>query len=122
MQSYSYIDIDQINLISDGNKELVSDLALMFTNQAPAFAKQFDELYSSKDFLALSKLAHKVKGSVSTIGITRLVESMKELELIAKEGINEEKYSVLIDEFKVVSQKALNELNHYLENYKTEPL
>ncbi|HCY00798.1 MAG TPA: hypothetical protein DG754_11715 [Bacteroidales bacterium] len=122
MQSYSYIDIDQINLISDGSKELVSDLALIFKNQAPAFARQFDELYFSKNFLALSKLAHKVKGSVSTIGITRLVESMKELEHIAKEGVSKEKYSVLIDEFKTVSQKALNELNHYLENNKTEPI
>lgn len=122
MQSYLYIDIAQINLISDGSKELISDLALMFKSQAPAFAKQFDELYSSKDFLALGKLAHKVKGSVSTIGITKLIESMEQLERIAKKGVNKEKYPALIDEFKTVSQKALNELNHYLENYKTEPI
>ncbi|MDD4385098.1 MAG: Hpt domain-containing protein [Bacteroidales bacterium] len=116
MQSYSHIDIAQINLISDGNKELISDLVLMFENQIPIFAKQLDELYASNDFLALGKLAHKIKGSVSIVGITLLANSMKKLEYIAKEGVSQEKYPMLIDEFKTISLKALNELKNYIEN------
>ncbi|HPF94380.1 MAG TPA: Hpt domain-containing protein [Tenuifilaceae bacterium] len=117
MQSYLYIDIEQINLVSDGNKELVSDLISMFKTQAVSFASELDKLYSIKDFVALGKLAHKIKGSVSTIGITNLAASMKELETIAKEGTNQEKCPILISEFKTVSQKALHELDHFIKNY-----
>lgn len=115
MQTYKHINIDLINEVAAGSKELIKDLAEMFFNQAPRFAKQLDELYSSKNYLELGKLAHKIKGSVSTLGITELASNMKELEYIAKQGIKEEIYPELINSYKEISTKAIEELKDLIK-------
>lgn len=116
MHKYNHIDVEQLEMVSDGSFELISNLVMMFKTQSVAYAQQLQQLLDSKDFYALGKLAHKIKGSVSTVGITPLVEIMRTIEHKVENGVIEGEYQKLIDQYSTISQLALEELNHYLEN------
>ncbi len=114
MKEYQQIDTNILDEISCGNKALIRDLLQLFTRQAPIFAEQLEILYASKDFISLSKLAHKIKGSAATLGICHLAAKMKELENSAKEEDKSNSCPELIGQFKAISQSAIAELNSYL--------
>lgn len=123
MREYNHIDIEQLKLVSDGNNQLLTDLVMMYQTQSVIFSQQFDELVHKKDFQAIGKLAHKVKGSVSTVGITALANEMKEFESNISTNLNEQSCLKLIEKFNTISRLAIEELNHYVKNYiKNESL
>jgi HPt (histidine-containing phosphotransfer) domain-containing protein len=115
MSTYKHINTDLLNEVADGSVELIQDLAEMFFKQAPVFSQQLDELYKNKDFTALGKLAHKIKGSVSTLGMDKLAKHMKDLENLSKQGIEQEKYPEMIENYKTISSEAIIELNDLLK-------
>ena len=110
MDCYKHVNIDQLNEMAEGSHELIHDLIYLFFKQVPVFSEQLDTLYQNGDFLALGKLAHKIKGSVAMMGMSELAESMKELEHLAKENVHAEKYPALIEKYKSVSAEAIEEL------------
>lgn len=120
MTTYKYVNWDQINEVSDGNLELTYDLIYMFFKQVPVFSNQLNNLYSSKDYVALGKLAHKIKGSVSLLGISDLVQGMKELENLALEGREPERYPLYIEMFNTICAKATIELNDIINRAKIQ--
>jgi HPt (histidine-containing phosphotransfer) domain-containing protein len=114
MPEYKHINTSVLNEVASGSRELLGDLVKMFANQVPIFTQQLEVLKQNKDYSSLSKLAHKIKGSVSTLGITDLSIKMKELENEATIGLNTKKINELIESFKVTSDKAILELNDLL--------
>lgn len=111
---YKHIDVAKLEEISAGSKELIQDLVQMFTNQVDDFNQRFDLLLKSKDYNLLAKLAHKVKGSVSTLGMTNLAVKMKQLEELANASDNSGEAQDIIDHFKVASKEGIDELNNIL--------
>jgi HPt (histidine-containing phosphotransfer) domain-containing protein len=118
MTNYTYVSWDLINEVSDGNQELIIDLVNMFYQQVPVYSEQLNHLNATKDYIALGKLAHKIKGSVSLLGITDLVKGMKELESLASEGREPQRYCEYIDLFNTTCAKATIELNDILNRIK----
>ncbi|HOP02848.1 MAG TPA: Hpt domain-containing protein [Tenuifilaceae bacterium] len=110
MESYRFVDFNQIMEVADGSSQLVHDLINMFFKQVQTFSEQLDSLYQSGDFISLGKLAHKIKGSAAMMGITELANYMKELEHLAKEKLQVEKYPELINKYKTISAEAVEEL------------
>lgn len=118
MDNFKHINLDYLNEMSDGSQDLVRDLINMFIKQVPVFSEQLDVCYKNGDYVSLGKLAHKIKSSVAMMGIMELTSDMKTLEMIAKDGIDVEKYSVYISKFKEISSEAVNELNNILIKLK----
>ncbi len=116
VNQYNHIDIAQLELIADGSKQMIIDLTAMFTRQSAIFSNQFEDLLVAKDYIALGKLAHKVKGSVSAVSISPLVEAMKFLEKYS-ELENEEECRKITELFKTITPQAIDELNHFIENF-----
>lgn len=115
MRAYQHIDINVINEVFCGNKDLLNDLLQIFASQTPIFAEQLDSLYLSKDFVSLSKLAHKIKGSTSTLGISKLASTMKQLEESAKNEDRNNDSKEFINSFKTISQQAILELTEFIK-------
>lgn len=111
-----HIDKEKLNEISAGNKSLISDLLLMFTNKANEYATNLDKLVNEEDFEQLAKLAHKIKGSVATLGMIDLSDRMKDLEAYAKANRADKKIQEIVDQFKTHSKEAIEELNMILQN------
>jgi HPt (histidine-containing phosphotransfer) domain-containing protein len=118
MDHYRYVDYDFLNAMAEGSNELIHDLIYMFIKQVPIFSEQLDSLLHKGEHLALGKLAHKIKGSVSTMGISELAENMKMLENLAKESKQVSRYPELIENFKSISAQAIEELKDIINRYK----
>jgi HPt (histidine-containing phosphotransfer) domain-containing protein len=108
---YRHIDKAKLDEISAGSQALIQDLVHMFTKQVDNFSLQLDVLLEKKDYEPLAKLAHKIKGSVSTLGMSNLAVKMKQLEEHAKTNDAEKNAKGLIETFNKVSKEALEELN-----------
>ncbi len=118
MENFKHINLDYLNEMTDGSKDLKRDLICMFIKQIPVFSEQLDEYYKQGDYNSLGKLAHKIKSSVAMMGISELTTDMKTLEYITKEGKNKGKYPFFISKFKTISKEAIEELNNILLNLK----
>lgn len=120
MTNYKYVSWELLNEVSDGNQELIIDLVNMFYQQVPVYSEQLNLLNDSKKYVELGKLAHKIKGSVSLIGITELVKGMKELEGLAIEGREQHRYTEYIEMFNTICEQATIELNDILNRIKIQ--
>ena len=114
MNRYKHIDTDLLKEVADGNNELIFDLVDLYIEQAPKFYAQLEDLIEKKDHQALGKLAHKIKGSLSTIGITTLAKEMKEFEQKAKANTNTNQYRSYVNRYKEISREAIVELKSIL--------
>jgi HPt (histidine-containing phosphotransfer) domain-containing protein len=110
MDKYLHINAQHLIEIADGNNELIQDLIDLYIKQVPIFTLELEELNKSNDYLALSKLAHKIKGSTSTMGISEIAICMKELETMCKDGENKDYYAELINYHNRISEEAVKEL------------
>jgi HPt (histidine-containing phosphotransfer) domain-containing protein len=118
VDQYKYVDYDFLNAMAEGSNELIHDLIHMFIKQVPIFSEQLDLLLQKGEHLALGKLAHKIKGSVSTMGIYELAENMKVLENLAIESKQVDRYPELIENYKSISAEAIEELKDIINRYK----
>lgn len=114
VKEFKHINLEYLNEMSEGSKELKRDLINMFIKQVPVFNEQMNSYYINKDYLSLGKLAHKIKSSVSMMGINELAVDMKTLENIAKDGVDIDKYPDYIHKFKTISAEAVKELKSLL--------
>jgi len=114
--NYKHVDIHQLNEMADGNSAFISNLIQMFFRQIPSFSEQLDSLLQQGNYYAIGKLAHKIKGSASMVGVTSLVGPMRELESWAKQGVDSERCLKLISEFKNISGEAIDELTLILND------
>lgn len=115
MSGYKHINLDVLKEISDGSNDLMRDLIFLFISQVPVFSEQLDFYCKSGDYTSLGKLAHKIKSSVSMMGISELSSDMKKLEQLAQEKKDVTKYPEFIERFKQISTEAVSELNDILQ-------
>lgn len=104
------IDLSVLEEMTDGSPELLLDMLDIFFLQVTTFNKEMEEAYSSGDFAKLGAIAHKAKSSVATMGITSIVQKMKEFELLAKSGEKSESYPAFLNLFKNTCEEAIKEL------------
>lgn len=118
MQPYKHVDIDLLLEVTAESSDLLASLVGMFENQSPKFHNLLQEHLDSNEFALLAKLAHKIKGSLLTLGIVGLAARMKTLEQVANNQNTEDNAQELINEYKRVSVEAIAELNKIRENLK----
>lgn len=90
----------------------------LFLLQLKEMRKEFGILIDAENWTELSRSAHKVKSSALVMGAESMVNEMKELELLAKEVKNTEKYSEYIARFNTMADMVEVELNAYLTSVK----
>ena len=110
------INLSYLKEMTGGNQELVQEMIDIFKNQVEEFSHDMEEYLNEKDYLSLSKLAHKAKSSISIMGLDDLSSDMKVLENLAKSGKETEKYPLLVDKFKKETKTAVEELDEVLQN------
>ncbi len=103
-------DLSYLREMSGGNKELVLEMISIFKSQVEEFAVEMKNLFGRGEFELLGKLAHKAKSSVSIMGMEELAKDLKTLELLAREGINPERYPAIIKHFIEATAAASEEL------------
>jgi len=103
-------DLNYLRTMSGGDEKFISEMVEIFKEQMIEYAEEMPKLLENKDYDSLSKLAHKAKSSVAVMGMEQEAESLKELELLARESKNVDTYQSYIDRFITNSKTALEEL------------
>jgi HPt (histidine-containing phosphotransfer) domain-containing protein len=109
-------DLTYLREMSGGNRELIKEMITIFNGQVKEFTDAMDMHLEKKEYELLGKLAHKAKSSITIMGLEELAKELKNLENLARDGRETEKYAGIISLFKQETQIAIEELNGVLQN------
>lgn len=89
-------------LESMGGEEIIVELLKVYIDQVPDFEKGIQDHFENKNWIELSHIAHKTKGSISILGMDSLAVDLKKLQIICefleRNKLLEEKTHAQLDE------------------------
>lgn len=103
-------DLTYLNNMSGGSPGIVKEMIGIFIEQANEYIRDMPMHLNQKDYLALGKLAHKAKSSISIMGMNDLAADLKTLELLTKDNSEVESYPAFVEKFLTQTQLAIEEL------------
>jgi CheY-like chemotaxis protein len=86
LESTPVIDWDTALLNTGGDVALLRELAAIYLNESPRWLQTIVDAISQSDTSLLRLTAHKLKGSLETLGAPEAAAAARELELIAREA------------------------------------
>ena len=105
-------DLNYLKTMSGGDSAFIREMISLFRDQIDEYKSIMPELLLNKDYDGLSKIAHKAKSSVAVMGMTQVADLLKELEILAHDHSEVEKYEPLIAHFLEQSELAITELEN----------
>ncbi len=103
-------DLNYLKTMSGGDPAFIREMIDLFREQIEEYEQQMPLLLENKEYSSLSKMAHKAKSSVAVMGMNEVADLLKELEILAHEGREVERYESMVREFLNQSRLALEEL------------
>ncbi len=110
IQQEKIVDLSYVKGMASGNMDLIKEMIDIFISQVPEFLEDMKTYHDKKDWYNLGLVAHKAKSSVAVMGMERQAAALKNLEMLAKEEKDVDKYIDIINIFKEDCQKAIQEL------------
>ena len=99
--------------MTSNDSTTIKELIDAFLNQLTEMRADVAYLMDCRNWGELSRLADKIKSSALMMGVEQMADEMKELELLAIEGKNTEKYP----EYVVRLNELIDVINVELEPY-----
>ena len=109
-QPEKIIDLTYVKGMAGGSMDLVKEMIDIFIGQIPEFLSEMRSCYEKEDWYHLGLIAHKAKSSVAVMGMERQAMDLRELEKLAKEARETERYEGMIDAFEENCNRAIEEL------------
>ena len=103
-------NLDQLNEIGRGDEQFLKMMLEMFCKLANQTIEQMQSAYQIKDVAAIRKLAHKIKPSIDSLGITSLFDTIRKIELYDIEINSFEDLKQLINETREVLTVVLDDI------------
>jgi HPt (histidine-containing phosphotransfer) domain-containing protein len=103
-------DLNYLKTMSGGDPAFIREMIDLFREQIEEYEEQMPLLLENKEYSSLSKMAHKAKSSVAVMGMNTVADLLKELEILAHEGREVDRYESMVREFLNQSRLALEEL------------
>ena len=105
-------DLNYLKTMSGGDSKFIREMIDLFREQIEEYRVHMPELLRIKDYDNLSKMAHKAKSSVAVMGMKEVADRLKELEILAQDEKEVERYESLISDFLEQSKLAIIELDN----------
>ncbi|PJJ08298.1 PAS domain S-box-containing protein [Flavobacterium sp. 1] len=106
-------NLNSLNNLSRGNSEFVMKMVRLFIKQTVSEIENITNALAVDDFPEVSRLIHKIKPSVESLGITSILDEIKLLEKIAKETTDKEQ---IISLFSIIKPALLQVITLLREN------
>lgn len=107
-------NLNYLKEASAGNVKFIHEMINIFLRQTPGYLSLLKELGDQKDWLEFRKIMHKIKPTISMMGIYSLDSVVKQIEICSKEHKNLEQLPILLAELENVCGKAFIELKEEL--------
>jgi len=109
-------DLKYLQQMTGNDGAMIKEMIEMFLRQLFEARVDMELLADQKNWIELSRVAHKIKSSALVMGIEQMANEMKELEALSKEGKNVEKYPDYMARFNALIDLTEVELRTYLNN------
>ena len=106
-------DLTYLRNMSSGSEDVIKEMVGIFVDQVKEISDGMHNALNSKEWMTLSKLAHKAKSSVAVMGMNELATNLKRLESIAAEGKDINEYPIIVEKFDDDCKFAIIELKEY---------
>ncbi len=103
-------DLSMVEAISGGDKLFVVKMVQLFIDTVPATVEQMNDALASSQWLTLSKLAHKLKSTIDSMGIIELKQDIRQIEQKAKDEINLDEMPLLVKKVNSVIQQTIEQI------------
>ena len=114
-QAYSYINLDYMDMMSDGDVEMKKVMIDMLLDELPTELDKMAQLTQGAEWGELGSVSHNMKSTLSFVGNDVMTESNKNIELYAKDRQHLDQIPVLMANLQSLAPKALDELRAELE-------
>ncbi len=106
--------LKHLNLISNGKKEFVNKMVVLFVNDTPAYLQDLSNAYKDNDVIAFSKHLHKLKPSLAHFELHSVSAMATKMQSIIKEQGLEFPNKFMVQEFITTIELCINDLkkNH----------
>lgn len=108
--NYQFINLDYLDLMSDGDEEMKATMIDMLLEEVPEEMAKMQDLYAAQDWKELREVSHKMKSTLSFIGNDAMTQANQQIEEIAKEGKGTDDLPPLLATLMEIYPKALEEL------------
>ena len=96
----------------DGDRELLSELVIMFLDDYPRTLDQAQNSILNRDHACLERVAHTLKGRLAFFGIRKAHQQVSELEAMGREKNLAGAWKTL-EEIKAAMEEVLTELQSF---------
>ncbi|HMO62212.1 MAG TPA: Hpt domain-containing protein [Ferruginibacter sp.] len=97
----SLYDISDIQAISRGNNDFVLKMLKMFVDYTPHNVKEMKERYAAKDLTGMGELAHSIKPTIDSMGITAIKDTIREIEKTGRDKNDSPELPALLEKIEV---------------------
>ena len=106
------LDLTNLQLITDGNKTLLSSLLAEFVRTTDDDLKALSYAINNQQHDSIARLSHRIKGAAAIVGASELVELTAELEAADYQS-NLNNSSELLKRIIHCYENISEEINHY---------
>lgn len=114
--TFNYINVSYLLEVSDGDTEMMKELACLFEEQMPELLSQMRHCLELGDINQFKKIVHKTKSACLAIGVKPIIDKIKQFEKQDSENIEKKDFFSMIDDFSESTYAAIKEINLFLKN------
>jgi CheY-like chemotaxis protein len=103
-------DLSMVQTISGGDESFVKRMVQLFIDTVPPSMTDLQKETTEQNWLNVSKLAHKLKATIDSMGITRIKDVVRTIEANGKKGEELDKIPEQVQEVVSVLEACMNQL------------
>ncbi len=103
-------DLKMVEAISGGDQEFLLRMVRLFLETMPASLRQIEDAADNERWDELSKLAHKLKSTIDSMGVIRLKQLVRTIENNSKNGVEVDELPSQVGELVRVMQATLRQV------------
>jgi CheY-like chemotaxis protein len=103
-------DLSMVQTISGGDESFVKRMVQLFVDTVPPSMTDLQKETDQQNWLNVSKLAHKLKATIDSMGITKIKDVVRAIETNGKKGEELDKIPAQVQEVISVLEACMNQL------------
>ena len=103
-------DLSMVRSVSGGDEAFIRKMVLLFIETVPPGLSDLSAAFNEQDWQRVSKVAHKLKSTIDSMGITALKSEIRFVEINAKQETQTDTIGEMIELVKSVIQACIGQL------------
>lgn len=107
---YKIVDLSYLNMLADGDPDFINEMITTFIANTPELIDEMKTALGNKEYVEVGRVAHKIKPTITFMGIHSFEDKIKTLEAYGKEASNIDQIEILVKELEETCDAACAEL------------